>query len=137
MISAARAIDGVKRAFEISLDQIVEEDAAGFGRIGRGADHRDRARRDQWPDVTLCSVIDTQNDLAELLGRFEVAVRLGGFAQRKHAVDHSFELAAAKERHHDFEIMLGGAVRADDRQLLVKDVVHREWCIRKTWCRRR
>ena len=40
------AIDGVKRALEVTLEQVVEQDTPGFRRIGRGADHRDRAGRD-------------------------------------------------------------------------------------------
>ncbi len=39
------AIDRVKRALEIALDQVVEQDTPRFRRIGRSADHRDRAGR--------------------------------------------------------------------------------------------
>jgi hypothetical protein len=55
-------------------------------------------------------VIDPQNNLAELPGGFEITVSLGGFLQRKYAVNDGFELSAAQERHHDFEIMLRGTV---------------------------
>jgi len=35
------AVDRVKRPPEIALDEIVEQDTAGFRGVGRGADHRD------------------------------------------------------------------------------------------------
>ena len=38
-------------------------------------------------------------------------------------------LPLSKQRHHHFEIVLGGAVRADDLQLLVKNVVHRDLAV--------
>src|SRR5580704_13814091 len=75
------------------------------------------------------SMIDAQDDLAELLCRFEVAMRFGRLREGKHTIDDGLQLAVVEERHHYLQIMLGGAVGADDRQLLVEDVVHEHLAI--------
>src|SRR5262245_63358073 len=57
------------------------------------------------------SMVDTQDHLAELLCRFEIAMRIRRFPQRENPIDHRLQLAAAQERHHHFEIVLGGTVQ--------------------------
>src|SRR5262249_23404141 len=70
------------------------------------------------------SMVDTQDHLTELLCRFEIPMGIRCFPQRENPIDHGLQLAAAQKRHHHLEIMLSGAVRADNLQFLVEDVVH-------------
>jgi hypothetical protein len=46
------AVDGIERAVEFALHQVVEQNAPRFARVGRGADHRDRARRNKRRDIS-------------------------------------------------------------------------------------
>src|SRR5262245_33585231 len=56
------------------------------------------------------SMVDTQDHLAELLRRFEIAMGGSRFLHREYPVDHRLQLAAAQLRHHHSKLMLVGAV---------------------------
>src|SRR5215831_17259275 len=75
------------------------------------------------------SMIDTQNHLAELLSGLEIAMRIRCFLQREYAINHGLQLSSAQKRHHHFKIVFGSAVRANDLQLLMEDVIHRNSAI--------
>src|SRR5262249_30046933 len=75
------------------------------------------------------SMIDTQNHLAELLSRLEIAMRIRCFLEREYSINPRLHHPSAQERHHHFKIVFGGVVRADDLQLLMEDVIHRDFAI--------
>ena len=72
---------------------------------------------------------DLEDDLAELLALFQIAVGVGGLLERKDAVDDRFEPAARQQGHHGLHVTQGGAVGADDLKLLVEDVVDLDFAL--------